>query len=323
MSSSSRQNVADLSHAEAVDEVYLLADKQIRSNRNGDLYLLAQLRDRTGQISGLMWNVREEQVADLAANSHVAIRGKAQNYQGQMQIILSAIQAAGSEHLDPNDFLPEQSAAAGEHLETLRNRVRAFSHPDLRDLLIAFLEDESIVSRLKAAPAGIKLHHAYPGGLIEHKAQLAELAAAVGPLYEGVDVDLLVAGAILHDLGKIDELSYEASFGYTDQGQLIGHIVLGVQMLDRKAAELSASRGREIDADLLLRLRHLIVSHHGSLEHGSPRVPMTVEAIALAGLDNLDARMNEAITLIRDDPNHDSAWTPFNQNMGRKMYKGS
>ena len=317
-----RQSVSDLAHNEAVDEVYLLADKQVRSNRNGDLYLLTQLRDRTGQISGLMWNIREEQAAELAANTHVAIRGKAQNYQGQMQIILNHIDTADAAHLDPNDFLPEQSAAAGEHFETLRNRVKAFSNPDLRDLLMKFLDDDSLTDRLKAAPAGIKLHHAYPGGLIEHIAQLSSLAAAIGPMYDLVDTDLLVAGAILHDLGKIDELSYDASFGYTDVGQMIGHIVIGVQMLDQRAAELEAERGHPIDSELLLRLRHLIVSHHNTLEHGSPRVPQTPEAIALAGIDNLDARLNEASTLIRDDPNTDSNWTPYNANMGRKMFKG-
>ena len=317
----SRQSVSDLAHNETVDEVYLLADKQLRSNRNGDLYLLSQLRDRTGQISGLMWNVREDQANGLAPNSHVAVRGKAQNYQGQMQIILSHIETADSAQLNPDDFLPEQSAAAGEHLETLINRVRAFSHPDLRDLLLAILEDDELVAKLKAAPAGIKLHHAYPGGLIEHKAQLAALAACVASQYDEIDADLLVAGAILHDLGKVDELSYEATFGYTDSGQLLGHIVLGVQLLDRKIAQVEASREQPLDADLVLRLRHLVVSHHGSLEHGSPRLPQTPEAIALAGLDNLDARLNEALSLIRDDPNTDSRWTPFNPNMGRKLYK--
>ena len=319
----SRQFVETLQHGEAIDEVYLLADKQLRSNRNGDLYLLAQLRDRTGQISGLMWNVTEDQVREFEPNDYVAVRGKAQNYQGQMQVILSAIGLSGATDFDPAEFLPEQSAKAGEHLETLRNRVRAFAHPDLRDLLSALLDDDALTAQLKAAPAGIKLHHAYPGGLIEHIAQLAELAAAVGAMYPLVDADLLVAGAILHDIGKVQELSYDASFGYSDVGQLLGHIVIGVQMLDRAAATLEADRGRPLDAELMLRLRHLIVSHHGSHEHGSPRVPMTPEAIALAGLDNLDARLNEASSLIADDPNTSSAWTPYNQNMGRKMYKGT
>ena len=318
-----RQAVAELTHGEAVDEVYLLADRQLRSNRNGDLYLLAQLRDRTGQISGLLWNAREELADELAVGGYVAVRGKAQNYQGQMQVILSAITATSADLIDEQDFLPEQSAAAGEHFETLVARVQAMTHPDLRAVLLQLLEDETVAAGLKSAPAGIKLHHAYPGGLVEHVAQLAEVAARIAPLYDGVDPELLVAGVILHDLGKVRELSYDQSFAYTDEGQLLGHIVIGVQMLDAAAAAVEAERGHPLDAELLLRLRHLVVAHHGSLEHGSPRLPQTPEAIALAGIDNLDARLNEALTLMRDDPNRDSAWTPYNPNMGRKMFKGT
>ena len=317
-----RQEVSSLSHGDTIDEVFLLADKQLRANRNGDLYLLTQLRDSSGQVSGLMWNVTEDKTADLIAGGYAQVRGKAQLYNGQMQVIVTKIESVDESAVDRDDFIAGNSGDAAEHLERIRNIVENISNRELRTLLECYLDDSEFVEKLLGAPAGIRLHHARPGGLLEHLCSLMELSLAVAPFYSAVDSDLLVAGAFLHDLSKVDELEYDATFGYSDEGQLIGHLVMGIELLAAKVAECESRLGQSLNEELVLRLKHMVVSHHGVYEHGSPKLPMTPEAVALWLLDNLDAKLNEFTDLIDNDPNTDSPWTPFNQHLQRKLYKG-
>lgn len=318
----SRQEVSSLSHGDAVDEVFLLADKQLRANRNGDLYLLTQLRDQSGQVSGLMWNVAEEKVAGLSAGGYAHVHGKAQLYNSQLQVIVTKIDAVEESSVNKDDFIPGNSGDTAEYLERVRTIVGDLKNRQLRTLLECYLNDSDFAEKLVQAPAGIRLHHAQPGGLIQHLCSLMELAIAVAPFYDSVDDELLIAGAFLHDLSKVDELEYEATFGYSDEGQLIGHLVMGVELLGNKVRECEDRLGETLDEELVLRLKHMVVSHHGVYEHGSPKLPMTPEAVALWLLDNLDAKLNEFSDLIDSDPNADSPWTPFNQHLQRKLYKG-
>ena len=168
----------------------------------------------------------------------------------------------------------------------------------------------------------MKNHHAYVGGLLEHVVNLMELVVRVAPLYPNLNADLLLMGAFLHDAGKIDELVYERDFSYSDEGQLLGHVVMAISMLDKKLRETERLSGEVVPEELVLRLKHMIVSHHGQYEYGSPKLPMTLEAVALSHLDNLDAKMHSFDQLIRDDPNVDSSWTNFHHNLGRKLFKG-
>jgi 3'-5' exoribonuclease len=172
-------------------------------------------------------------------------------------------------------------------------------------------------------PAGVKNHHAYLGGLLEHVVNLMEVIDRVSPCYPAVDRDLLLMGAFLHDMSKIDELSYDRGFSYTDEGQLIGHVVMAVGLLEAKAREAEKLSGEPLPAELLLRLKHMIVSHHGQYEYGSPKLPMTLEAVALHYLDNLDAKLHSFAQQMREDPNVDSPWTHFYPALGRKLFKGS
>ena len=184
--------------------------------------------------------------------------------------------------------------------------------------------DEEFVQDFLQAPAGIRQHHAaYLGGLIEHIVSLTEAADRLIPLYPELDRDLLLTGIFLHDLGKVRELSYKRVFSYTDEGQLVGHLVIGVEMLNEKAAKVPDLTGEPFPAELLLRLKHMILSHHGSYEYGSPKLPMTPEAIALHCLDNLDAKIHSFTRDIREDKNQTSAWTPYNQSLQRRLFKGS
>jgi 3'-5' exoribonuclease len=193
----------------------------------------------------------------------------------------------------------------------------------LRCLAESFLMDEELMDKFTRAPAGIKNHHAYRGGLLQHVVSLMELIAVVAPLYPDLDRDMLLMGAFLHDIGKVDELTYERDLGYSDEGQLLGHLVIAVGMVDRKVRQAADLCGEAIPEDVLLHLKHIILSHHGEYEFGSPRLPMTQEAIALHFLDNLDAKLHMVSQLIQADANTESNWTPFQASLGRKLYKAA
>ena len=319
----SRMFVNSLQDGETVEEVYLLADRQLRANRNGDTYFLGQLRDRTGQISGLLWNVSESTVSHINAGDYVRVKGKVQLFQGNIQMILTRIDAASDENINAEDFIPQSNSDVVAQFEKLQEILLGIGDPELRELMQLFLSDDEIVQGLKTAPAGIRLHHAYHGGLLDHIVNLSETASRLTDLYPNVDFDLLLAGILLHDLGKIRELSYDASFLYTDEGQLIGHLIIGIEMLGEKISEYEQKNGASFSEEKALRLKHMIISHHGSYEFGSPKLPMTPEAIALHHLDNLDAKTNEFQSLIDADPNAASNWTPYQPNMQRKVFKGS
>ena len=317
-----RQFVEHLRNGQSVDEIFLLGEKQLRANRNGDLFLLVHLKDRTGVVHGLMWNVTEELVSEFDTGDFVRVEGKVQLYQGAMQTILTRINPVDAASVKMSDFEEDRSEASERHLVRVNELLRGLHNDDLRELMICFLEDESLVNALSRAVAGVKIHHAFRGGLLEHVTTLMEAADRILSLYPFLDRDLLLAGVFLHDLGKVREISVEGTLSYTDEGQLLGHIVLVLEELEAKVREFSDRTGREFDGELLMRLKHLIVSHHGSLETGSPRVPMIPEAVALHYLDNLDARLYETMDLINSDPNRNSAWTAYVPRLGRKFYKG-
>jgi 3'-5' exoribonuclease len=254
---------------------------------------------------------------------YVRVEGTTQVYQGAMQIIASHISRAGNDEIDPEDFMPLAAVDIDRLLARLGEMLRGMANPHLRSLAECFLMDQEFLAKFSRAPAGVKNHHAYHGGLLDHVVSLMEVCARVAPLYPAIDADLLLMGAFLHDLGKVDELGYERAFSYTDEGQLIGHLVMAVGMLEDKVREAEHLTGEQIPPELVLRLKHVIVSHHGEYEYGSPKLPMTLEAVAIHCLDNLDAKLFSFQQLMKDDPNLDSPWTHFNAPLNRKLYKGS
>ena len=319
----SRQYVSALKDGDSVEEIFLLADKQLRANRNGNLYLLAGLRDKTGLISGLMWNVVEETVAHFNAGDFVKVKGRVQIHQGGLQMIVTQIHPVPPEGLDIDDFQPTATLDAERLMTRLREILLAIETPSLRTLMECFLIDEPLMQAFSRAPAGVKTHHAYHGGLLEHVLNILEAAYRIADLYPQIDRDLLLAGVFLHDIGKTREMSYETNFVYTDEGQLLGHLVIAIEMLTEKIKQVTELTGEPFPEETALRLKHMIASHHGSYEFGSPRLPMTPEAIALHHLDNLDAKVLEFSQTIEDDPNSQSHWTPFNARLGRKLFKGA
>lgn len=314
--------VKELKDGDSVSETFLLVDKQLRANRNANLYLLATLRDRTGVISGLMWNVVEENVQHISIGDYVRVRGKVQLYQGGLQMIVTHIDPETESSCNPEDFHLQAQANVAPLLARLRELLFSLKSQELLTLANVFMEDENIVNGLCAAPAGVKAHHAYMGGLIEHVVGMAEVADRVCLLYPTLNRDLLLLGVLLHDLGKIRELSWDPTLAYTDEGQLLGHINIAIEMLNDKLKATETRLGRPVDTEDVLRLKHMILSHHGTREFGSPTIPMTPEAIALHHIDNLDAKLHEFTRSIADDLNAESAWTPFNPRTDRRLFKG-
>ena len=318
----SRRFLNQLSDGDPVDDIFLLTDKQLRANRNANLYLLANLRDATGVISGLMWNVTEDSAAHINPGDFVRIRGKVQLYQGTLQVIVTHINPVPPEGLDPADFHPSTGVEVERLLGQLKEILLSIDDPPLKSLMECFLIDEDLMQKFSQCPAGVKAHHAYHGGLLEHVVNILETARRIADLYPAIDINLLLAGIFLHDIGKIRELGYESSFIYTDEGQLLGHLLIGVEILNDKVAEAEKLTGEPFPNETLLRLKHMILSHHGRLEYGSMKLPMTPEAVALHHLDNLDAKVHEFSRSIEDDPNAGSNWTPYSNRLERKLYKG-
>lgn len=319
----SRKFINQFGQQEQFSQVFLASGKQLRPNRNGNLYLQVDLSDRSGTLSGRMWNAGDAEYRSFEDGDFVLVEGSTQLFQGAMQLIVTKIRKAKPEEIDEGDFMPLGPAEIDKLAGRLTAHLRGMKNPHLRNLADCFLLDAGFMKKFARAPAGVKNHHAYVGGLLHHVVQLMDLVTAVRPLYPQIDGDVLLMGAFLHDMGKVDELSYDKGFAYTDEGQLIGHLVMAVGSLEVKVREAEKLSGEPFPAELLLRLKHMIVSHHGEYEFGSPKLPMTLEAVALHLLDNLDAKMHSFHLLIRDDPNVDSSWTTYHANLGRKFFKGS
>ncbi|MDX1945286.1 MAG: HD domain-containing protein [Pirellulaceae bacterium] len=317
-----RRFVNEIEERESIDQIFLVADKQLRANRNGNLYLQMRLADKSGSLTGMLWNATDSVAGSFDTGHYLRVQGTTQIYNGQMQMIITRIEPADPRHIDEADFATVSSAEVEKLARRLAELLRGLKNVHLRNLAECFLTDEAFMAKLTAAPAGIKNHHAYRGGLVAHIVSLMEVCRVVAPLYPQLDPDVLLMGAFLHDVSKIDELTYDRELGYSDEGQLIGHVVMAVGLVESKAAQAEKLSKEPFPRDLLLHLKHLIVSHHGEYEFGSPKLPMTLEAIALHLLDNLDAKLYSVAQILQEDASSDSRWTSYNQALGRKFFKG-
>ena len=321
MSSDSRRFVSQLTHNEPVSQVFLASEKQLRPNRNGNLYLQVDLSDRSGSVNSRMWNATDTDYKAFDNGDYVHVEGATQLFQGNMQLIATHIRRARPDELDESDFITLQSADIDKMRKRLTEILGQIQSAPLARLAKGFLKDDTFMDKFCRAPAGMKNHHAYRGGLLEHVLSLMELVLVVAPKYPQISQDKLLMGAFLHDAAKTDELSYERDIAYTDVGQLLGHMVIGVTLLDEKVRQIVQQDGQPFPERLLIELKHLIISHHGEYEYGSPKLPMTLEAIVLHLLDNLDAKVANFTQLMADCPNSDSNWTQYFSQIGRKLFK--
>jgi 3'-5' exoribonuclease len=317
-----RQFINQLTEGTQVDEVYQLVDKQLRPNRQGNLYLQVRLGDRTGWVTGMMWNANEHQYQALPLSGFVHVVGASQIYNGMVQLIIKSMDLIEDGQVDERDFAAEAKTDVVLLRKELQDMLGSIREPSLKALADSFLADEALMSKFAMAPAGIKNHHAYHGGLIEHVVNLMRVCRVVAPFYPTVDADLLLMGAFLHDLGKVEELTYEGELGYSDAGQLLGHVLLILEVLTVKIREAERRLGQPMPLETKLRIKHMIASHHGEYEFGSPRLPMTPESMALHLLDNLDAKLHNFKQLVEEDLNSQSRWTTFQPSLNRKIFKG-
>ncbi len=300
-----------------VETVFLVRDKVIGMAKNGKPYLTLKLMDRSGEVEGRIWDRADEIAAQFERDDFVRVAGKASIYMGKMQLIIQELTRLDEQTIDLADFLPVAARPVAEMVADLKGRVTSFRDPHLRALLQAFLADEAFLGAYSRAPAAKAMHHVYLGGLLEHSLAVATLADDICRRYPGLNRDLLVAGALLHDVGKINELRYVRSFEYTDVGKLLGHIVIGVEIVEEKLRGIP-----DFPLELAILLKHLLLSHHGQYEFGSPKRPKTLEAVILNFLDDLDSKINGVRTHLDKEADSESAWSQYHRLYDRYFFKG-
>ena len=307
--------VKDLEAGQAVTASFLVFSKEVREKKTGDAYLSLLLSDRTGKIDAKMWDNVAEVVDSFDRDDFVKIKGLTQLHQNRPQITIHKLRKMEDAEVDFGDYFPCSSRDRDEMWSELRAIVEAVADPHLRALLLAFLNDERIASRFKIAPAAKSIHHAYLGGLLEHVLSLCALGRLAASHYGHIDAGLMVAAAVLHDIGKIHELSYERGFHYTTEGQLLGHMAIALRMLSDKLRDIPG-----FPEPLRTLLEHIILSHHGSLEFGSPKLPQFPEALLFHYLDDMDSKMEIMRAVVAGD-NAPQLFTPYTSSIERSVLK--
>ncbi|NCY03776.1 MAG: HD domain-containing protein [Planctomycetia bacterium] len=317
-----RKRITELAASGQIDQVFLATRKQLRPNRNGQLYLQVELADRSGAITGRMWNASDDDFEAFDEGEYVRVEGTVQLYSGALQIIMVAIGRVDPRTVDEAEFRVLASADVERLFQELTRLLDAVRPGPLRCLVDEVLADGDLMAAFRRSPAGVKQHHAYAGGLLEHVVNLLQVATLVAPRYPAVDRDLLLVGVLLHDIGKTLELESERGFSYTDAGQLLGHVLLGLELVDEKIRAVEDRTGAAFDPETAVRVKHMIASHHGEYAFGAPKLPMTLEAIALHHLDQFDARMAGTLQLMQSEAALDGGWTQYHAHLGRKFFKG-
>jgi 3'-5' exoribonuclease len=299
-----KQYLADLKDRDVVESVFMVKEKTMAMAKNGKPYMNLKFMDKSGEMDGKLWDKVDELDKAFQKGDFVQIRGTASLYMGKMQLVAKEIRRLEEEGVDLADFVPVSAVPLAEMKNELAHQVASLTNPHLKALMESFLNDEQFMAGYCKAPAAKGMHHVYLGGLLEHSLAVARLVDAVVPLYAGLNRDLLLVGALLHDVGKVAELCYERAFEYTDEGRLIGHISIGVELLSERIATLPG-----FPRELALLLKHMLLSHHGQYDYGSPKRPKTVEATVLHYLDDMDSKINGIQAHMARDTAQNSRWT--------------
>ncbi len=307
---------SDIHDNQLVDSLFLVSAKNHGVTKAGNSYLVLKLIDRSGEIEGRVWDRADDLTRGFDKNDFVRVRGQATLYQGKMQIRVQDVIRMDDSKVDAEDFLARSAFDPDAMLEELQGILRRVRNPHLRALGEACFADAPLMERLKRAPGAKTIHHPYLSGLLEHTLSLLKLILKVAEHYREVDVDLLLMGGFLHDIGKVYEFSYERAVDYTDEGQLLGHLVMEVELVSAKVSSIP-----EFPDELALLVKHMLVSHHGAYEFGSPKLPQTLEAVILHALDDLDGKIQAIQALPEKEPG--SKWTAFHRAYGRSFFRGT
>lgn len=313
-----KQYIAELKDRDAVESVFMVKEKTMAMAKNGKPYMNLKFMDKSGELDGKLWDNVDELDKVFQKGDFVHIRGTASLYMGKMQLVAKEIRRLDEEGVDLADFMPVSPVPLAEMKAELAQVVGSLTNPHLKALMDAFMADAAFVAGYCKAPAAKGMHHVYLGGLLEHSLSVVRLVDAMVPLYPDLNRDLLVVGALLHDLGKVAELSYERAFDYTDEGRLIGHISIGVEMLTERIATVPG-----FPRELAMLLKHLLLSHHGQYEYGSPKRPKTVEATILHYLDDMDSKINGIRSHIARETAQGSRWTSHHRLYNLYFFSGN
>ena len=301
-----------------VTTTFLVKVKEVRSKKSGEPYLSLILGDKSGNLDAKMWENVEAVESTFSKDDFVKIKGLVQVYRNKKQLTIHRLRRCEETEVEFGDYFPKTSKNIDSMFSELYDLAKSVENSYLNQLLVNLLNDSEFAVKFKEAPAAKSLHHAWLGGLLEHTLSLCKLCKITAQHYPEVNLDLLMTGAIIHDIGKIEELEYNRNFNYSTKGQLLGHMIIELDLVNQKISEIE-----EFPLQLKTLIQHLIVSHHGEYEFGSPKLPMFPEALLLHCLDNLDSKLASMLALIGNDDGIDENWTPYNPMFGRPLFKSS
>jgi 3'-5' exoribonuclease len=307
--------ITDLNSEQNITSFFLVCEKEIRNTREGKPYLRLELGDRSGTIEARMWDQFESVVKDINRDDLVKVQGRIEIYRNRPQLSVLQVRLAKPEEVDLADFLPATKADVGKLYAQLLEFAASIANPFLKKLVTGILNDPAIAAKYKRAPAAKVMHHAYLGGLLEHVISLCGLAKLAAAHYPELDVDLLLTAAMLHDVGKLDELCYDRAISYTVEGQLLGHIMMEFETVSKA---MDAIEG--FPANLKTVVQHMLISHHGQYEFGSPKLPMIREALVFHYLDDLDSKLAAARAALALDSG-EPEWSAYSGALGRKFLR--
>jgi 3'-5' exoribonuclease len=298
-----------------VDSLFLVKEKSSGLTKTGNVYSKLKLIDRSGEMEGRIWTFVETFTESFEKDDFVHVKGKALSFQEHLQLNITQIERIEEDAVILSDFFPMAERDIDEMLQSVIQISKQVENQHLNQLLSLFWEDLPFLERFKMAPASKSLHHTYLGGLLEHTLSLTQLVLKIVSHYSGLNLDLLITGSILHDLGKVDELSYHRSFDYSDEGRLLGHIILGIERVEDKIRQLP-----NFPRDLSMLIKHLLLSHHGQYSWGSPKRPMTLEAVMLHYLDDMDAKINGIQQFLKSQVPEGSRWSAYHRMFEQFFY---
>lgn len=301
-----KQAVRDLKDKDAVDTLYLVKEKNVSIGKNGRPFMSMSLGDQTGSIDGRVWDRVEELNQEFEAGDIIRVKGQVQIFQGRKQLIVHRVEKIDQSTVQVEDFIPASGKNTEDMFMELLVIVRSMKNDHLRQLTLDVIEDPEIKPLFMKAPAAKTIHHAWRGGLLEHVLSISKILEFLATHYGNLNRDLLLFGGIFHDIGKVWELSYEGSLGYTDKGRLLGHMLLACELVEKKASRILG-----FPEDLKDMCKHIILSHHGKLEYGSPKRPKFMEAMLVAMVDDLDSKMNTIQTFIESERNVGDKWSRY------------
>ena len=309
------QYVEELRAGQTVKEIFVLSKKSIKDKKDGGSYAVLEFTDRSGSIEGIAWDNVVESVNMLSTGDFVFVVGNVNEYNERLQIVVSSIKRVSENETEPKDFLPQTDEDISQVFEEINNFRSKVQNKYLKQLLENFFDDKELIEKFKRAPAAKRIHHAYLGGLLVHTRNVLKLADEMKRVYETLDLDLLITAGILHDIGKIYEYTYARKLDFSTQGRLLGHIVIGYELVAERIKQIA-----DFPGPLRFMLLHMILSHHGEYEWGSPRRPKFLEALVLHFIDNLDSKVEIMMSEKKKNKGMEKEWSDYHPYLEREIY---